>query len=52
MNCKKEKANWNIVPGPGGNAIGWFVCSNCHKKSGVDAPICPNCNSKMKKIRW
>lgn len=47
-----HETEWEVVPGPGGWAIGWFKCRNCGYKSGTDDPVCPNCKAKMKKIKW
>lgn len=49
---KDYEAEWKVEPGPGGWAVGWFVCGKCGKKSAEDKEICPNCKAKMKKIKW
>lgn len=45
-------SEWEVVPGPGGWMVGWFVCKNCGHKEAKDKDICPGCKAKMKKIKW
>lgn len=53
MNKTEEaKSEWEVVPGPGGWAVGWFVCKNCGHKEAEDKDTCPKCKAKMKKIKW
>lgn len=50
-NKKQITAEWKVVQGVGGWAIGYFVCSNCGYKSGEDATVCHKCKASMKKIK-
>lgn len=50
--AQEFEAKWEVEPGPGGWAVGWFVCSRCGEKNGDQPDICPKCKAIMKKVRF
>lgn len=52
MKDDDKLGEWEVVSGPGGWMVGWFVCKNCGWKSGEDEDTCPGCGTRMKKVRW